>query len=194
MRIACPQCDRGGRFTKARRVEPLDQLSGSFKQSILKSQAPPIKEPLLDTDTVIKVSSHEDKPPSRPLIAVRTGVSDSSNTRNSGPSISHMKSRIVSKRTPKERPERPQSTKSLLLPKSYCFSADGKTLILWTRGQDYFLASLIPENASEAPKEADLQWGWKKYAAPEVRRVVGGGSRFAAVCQVSPTFMFEAKD
>jgi hypothetical protein len=189
--ITCPQCR--GRFHKARRIEPLDQLADSFKKSIIESQATSIKEPLPDTELIIQVSSDQASPPSRVL----RGSSDSQNTARSGHSTDGSRHRrlprIFSLGKSKEGPNSSQSTKAPRLPKSYCFSADGKTLILWNRGQDYIFATTIPEEASEASRESNLSWDWKRYTASKVRLVVAGGTRLAAVCHVSLILMFRVK-
>lgn len=62
--------------------------------------------------------------------------------------------------------------------KSYCFSSDGKTLILWNRGEDFVFASLVP---TQDGSESAPMWKWNRFPVPNVRWVAGGATTVASV-------------
>lgn len=56
---------------------------------------------------------------------------------------------------------------------SYCFSADGKMLILWNRFEECVYTSIIPSQ--------DSAWIWNKFKVMGVAFMSGGGNRVAVV-------------
>ena len=73
--------------------------------------------------------------------------------------------------------ETPKPQKSLPPPRSRAFSANGNFLLLWTKGENYVFASVIPAG------EADL-WHWCPYVVPGAQMVAGGKDQIAVVCKV----------
>jgi hypothetical protein len=65
---------------------------------------------------------------------------------------------------------------------SYCFSADGKTLILWDKSHVY--SSVIPTR--DDPESLSM-WNWNRFDAPGVMHVAGGEKKVAAISKVSLT-------
>jgi hypothetical protein len=147
---------------------------------------PPLGQALPDLGTIVKVEvpSGGVKTPSSPLSAGRKGSEASQSTGDSVPIARHANS-VLSRRTIWSQLKPENDKPSSILPKSYCFSADGKMLILWTRAEDYVFASNIPEYASA---ESNTIWNWKRYDVSGVQLVSGGGARLAVVSKVSSAF------
>ena len=72
------------------------------------------------------------------------------------------------------RASRAEPQKTRPPPRSHRFSADGRTLLLWTECEDCVFASIIPESDSDP-------WAWRRYKIPGVRKVAGGGENRIAV-------------
>jgi hypothetical protein len=62
--------------------------------------------------------------------------------------------------------------------RSYCFSSDGKSLLLWKRNGDRVCCSVIPRAGS------DGGWDWAHYRVPGVVFVAGGGVTVATISKV----------
>jgi hypothetical protein len=77
----------------------------------------------------------------------------------------------------------PETPKTIRLPQSYSFSADGKMLLLWTRGDECVYASTIPTGNAVLPDNSS-KWNWYKYEVlGGVGKVAGGEGRVAAISE-----------
>jgi hypothetical protein len=142
--------------------------------------------PLTDTDT--ELSFPPNPSPSSPLpISPKTSLTDQSIPSDStvstnGESKWTFPFRRSSNNAPKQA-SRDSDLKAKSKPvfQSFCFSADGKTLILWNKSKDHVYTSVIP--ARDGPESFEM-WDWKKFFVPCATLVAGGRARVAAISKV----------
>lgn len=194
----CPQCDDKRHLVqRARRIEPLDELSEAVNQIVNRfSEA----QHLVFADSSIEdirrttttgPSPVETRRQSSTSSMPQPSSSGSQSTDDTIPSKSgsnrtgiFAKVRTFSRGTFSE----PKSPKTKVatepLPTSHRFSVDGRTLLLWTEGGNFIFTSPIPEIGLS---RSDSTLTGRRYVIEDARHVAGGTDLIAAVSGVSST-------
>ena len=170
--ILCSQCDGKELVKTARRIQPLDHLSEEFGQITRRSQPPPV---LYDSDVASPEGTNQ---------SPRSSL-DAASTVGSGPSSRSSLGKISweVEEYSLSPPASPKSkTKRLLW--SYCFSADGKTLLLWIRG-DWGVYTYTLPSCNAVSSAGSSPPSWFRYEVPGGAEIVAGsGGKVAAVSKV----------